>query len=110
MKALSRRSWAQVIVVALTLSCGVSMGAAEQGSDYAEIDPNVDVRALSNPDALRVAYGVLYTANHNYNGHRVRAMKEIRNAAAQLGVELAGDGSGHEKQDVSDEGFRLAQR
>lgn len=113
MKTLLRRCGTRMIIVALALTCCMSLrGATADNSSeqYAQIDPNVDVRALSNPDALSLAYGVLYVGNHNYNGHRASAMREIRKAAAILGVELKGDGQGHEEQQASDEAFHLAQR
>ena len=45
---------------------------------------------------------------HDYKGHRVEAMKQIEAAAKVLGVNLHGDGRGHEKQGVSDEQLRSA--
>lgn len=51
---------------------------------------------------LREAYGRLYVADHDYKGHRARAMRQIEAAAKTLGVELKGDGKGHEPQATSD--------
>jgi hypothetical protein len=57
---------------------------------------------------LREAYARLYVADHDYKGHRVRAMRQIEAAAAILGVELKGDGKGHEPQATSDAQLRQA--
>lgn len=81
---------------------------AEPGTEY--LDPNGDFGNLTEPEALRLAYWVLYRGNHNYNGHRAVAMREIREAARLLGVELQGDGKGREEQSVSDARFHLARR
>jgi hypothetical protein len=48
------------------------------------------------------AYTTLGQADHDYKGHRVAAMKQIEAAAKLLGVNVRGDGKGHEKQGVSD--------
>ncbi len=58
---------------------------------------------------LRQAYVHLAVADHDYKGHRVRAMKQIEAAAKLLGIDLKGDGKGHEVQGVSDEHLRTAQ-
>lgn len=58
---------------------------------------------------LRQAYGLLSAADHDYQGHRVRAMKQIEVAAQNLGVTLRGDGKGHEAQATSDAQLRRAQ-
>jgi len=58
---------------------------------------------------LREAYARLAIADHDYKGHRARAMRQIEAAAKILGVELKGDGKGREPQAVSDEHLRAAQ-
>jgi hypothetical protein len=55
------------------------------------------------------AYATLGQADHDYKGHRVAAMKQIEAAAKLLGVNVRGDGKGHEKQGVSDAQLRTAQ-
>ena len=57
---------------------------------------------------LRAAYATLATADHDYKGHRIAAMKQIQKAAKHLGVELKGDGRGHEPQQASDAALRSA--
>ncbi|MGD0412278.1 MAG: hypothetical protein ABSC18_11310 [Verrucomicrobiota bacterium] len=58
---------------------------------------------------LRQAYGLLSLADHDYQGHRARAMKQIEVAAQHLGITLRGDGKGHETQATSDAQLRNAQ-
>jgi len=58
---------------------------------------------------LSQAYATLAVADHDYQGHRVRAMKHIEVAAKVLGVTLQGKGSGHEPQAASDQQLRTAQ-
>ncbi|PWU09826.1 MAG: hypothetical protein C5B50_26580 [Verrucomicrobia bacterium] len=59
-------------------------------------------------DLLHHAYATLERADHDYKGHRHEAMKQIEAAAKLLGVNLHGDGKGHEKQGLSDEQLRAA--
>src|SRR5579883_472874 len=53
-------------------------------------------------DLLIQAYANLEMADHDYHGHRADAMKQIEAAGKELGVNIRGDGKGHEKQGVSD--------
>lgn len=58
---------------------------------------------------LRRSYWILNWADKDYKGHRARAMKEIKAAAALLGVDLnAGEDKAHEKQAWSDDRLRTA--
>jgi len=57
---------------------------------------------------LRDAYVTLAQADHDYKGHRAAAMKHIEAAGKPLGVNVRGDGRGHEHQGVSDEQLRIA--
>jgi hypothetical protein len=58
---------------------------------------------------LEQAYVILANANQDYKGHRVEAMKEIKEAAKLMGVKFRGEGKGHERQSVSDAQLREAQ-
>ncbi len=60
---------------------------------YAEADVNL----------LQRAYHLLERADHDYNGNRKRAMKEIEAAAREMGVNVRGDGRGDENQRTSDD-------
>jgi hypothetical protein len=55
------------------------------------------------------AYTALEQADHDYKGHRVAAMKQIEAAGRLEGVNVRGDGKGHEKQGISDNQLRNAQ-
>jgi hypothetical protein len=59
--------------------------------------------------ALRTAYKTLAKADHDYKGHRRKAMNEIEEACDLLGSDIRGDGKGHEAQTVSDGQLREAQ-
>ncbi len=58
---------------------------------------------------LQQAYVTLSSANHDYQGHRAPAMKEIAAAAALLGRDVTGDGRGREPQTLSDLQIRSVQ-
>jgi hypothetical protein len=58
---------------------------------------------------LQNAYLILSTGDHDYKGHRVRAMHQIEAAAKLLGVNLSGDGKGKQPQPLSDAKLREAQ-
>ncbi|HZM03403.1 MAG TPA: hypothetical protein VFC44_10285 [Candidatus Saccharimonadales bacterium] len=53
-------------------------------------------------EKLRHAYRILERGDHDYKGHRLLAMHQIEAAAKILGVDLHGEGRGHEKQLLSD--------
>jgi ribose 5-phosphate isomerase RpiB len=55
------------------------------------------------------AYATLAQADHDYKGHRVKAMKQIELAVQELGVKISGKGRGHEPQGTSDAQLRAAQ-
>jgi hypothetical protein len=58
---------------------------------------------------LRNAYQILATGDHDYNGHRVRAMRAVENGAKLLGMNLAGDLKDRSPQPLSDAKLREAQ-
>ena len=55
---------------------------------------------------LQQAYATLEVADHDYKGHRVKAMKAIEAACKLLGSNISGQGRGREKQALSDEQLR----
>jgi hypothetical protein len=68
--------------------------------------------AIAGPppgELLREAYISLEKADHDYKGNRKAAMEQIEKAAKLVGVNVRGEGRGHEKQGVSDEQLRAAQ-
>jgi hypothetical protein len=58
---------------------------------------------------LQQAYGELASADHDYKGHRVAAMKKLEAAGKVLGIKLQGNTREHEKQGISDEHLKTAQ-
>jgi hypothetical protein len=58
---------------------------------------------------LRSAYLILATGDHDYKGHRVRAMHQIEDAARLLGMNLSGDAKNRQPQPLSDAKLREAQ-
>jgi len=62
---------------------------------------------------LTQAYSTLASADHDYQGHRVKAMHAIRKAARLMGTKIAGDGKGQgkgqEQQTLSDSQLRSVQ-
>jgi hypothetical protein len=67
------------------------------------------LNASAEAGMLRQAYGLLATADHDYKGNRVKAMKSLEAAAKQLGISLSGDGKVREPQGASDAQLRSAQ-
>lgn len=101
--------------LAAALVCGMSLHAN-----------NVPLQTLGSPNAsqggfqvmafrdsaeakmLRDAYIILSTGDHDYNGHRVDAMQQVRAAADSLGLDVSGDATGGKPQPLSDERMREA--
>jgi hypothetical protein len=63
----------------------------------------------SNVPTLDDAYATLAQADHDYKGHRVKAMKQIEAAVKELGGKISGKGKGHEPQGTSDAQLKAAQ-
>lgn len=61
-------------------------------------------------EELKHAYHLLKTADHDYAGHRVVAMHAIEEAGHELGMDLGGEVSDHERQWKSDARVREAGR
>ena len=59
---------------------------------------------------LKRTYHVLKIADHDYDGHRMKAMRSIEAACDILGENVRGDGKGGERQPVSDDQLRDAQK
>lgn len=57
---------------------------------------------------LHRAYHILATGDHDYKGHRVKAMHAVEAAAKLLGLDLSGDLKDHEPQPLSDDKLREA--
>lgn len=66
----------------------------------------------SSPDEaqlLQQAYDALRVADHDYQGHRIKAMHHIEEASKALGSPIRGDGKGDEPQGESDSQLKKAQ-
>ena len=58
---------------------------------------------------LQNAYIILATGDHDYKGHRVRAMHQIELAARLLGMDITGSAKDKQPQPLSDAKLREAQ-
>jgi hypothetical protein len=69
----------------------------------------VAFRDGAEADVLRRAYRILATGDHDYKGHRARAMHAVEEAGKLLDMDLAGDLKDRTPQPLSDEKLREAQ-
>lgn len=63
---------------------------------------------ITEGSALAHIYQLLSLADHDYDGHRVKAMHEVEAAGQRLGVDVRGDHRSHEVQRASDDMLRQA--
>jgi hypothetical protein len=108
---LRTTAWVVAACVSLTFAgeAKAQKAAATKPPAKSQLLPETISNDSSEAGLLRQAYALLSTADHDYKGHRVRAMKQIEIAAQHLGVNLRGDGKGHEPQATSDGQLRSAQ-
>ena len=66
--------------------------------------------ATSEVGALMHIRGLIATADHDYHGHRLAALKAIEDACRSLGVAISGDGHDRTLQGNSDAMLRQAGR
>ena len=59
-------------------------------------------------DMMHRAYRILAFGDHDYKGHRVAAMKQVKTAADLLGLDLSGDDRNRQPQVLSDDKMREA--
>ena len=100
------------VILALALHCarGADALATDSPAGAPDVAP-IDLAGLGDTEALQFACLVLAPGNHNYNGHRAAAMREIRAAAENLGLSFeTKSGKGKEDQAKSDARFTLAIR
>jgi hypothetical protein len=81
---------------------------------YAPVPANFNTggRTPANPadvQAVTQAYRLLQQADHDYQGHRAKAMKHLHQAGRVLGVALKGDGKAGQQQGTSDSQLKQAQ-
>jgi len=95
------------------LACGVSLRAATTSTPQTLNDGVIGQNQFQTVDfseakSLTRAYLILATGDHDYKGHRVKAMHQIEAAGKLLGVTLRGDDKGHKPQVLSDDKLREA--
>jgi hypothetical protein len=95
------------LIVALSMAVVTAVSipsslAFAQGRGRAPAFP-ADVTAVTQ------AYRALEQADHDYQGHRIKAMEHLRKAGLILGVTLKGEGRGNEQQGDSDSQLKQAQ-
>jgi hypothetical protein len=108
---------AKSAVLVSVLSCAVSLRAATPaltqtlGGSVASRNLFQTVAFSDSAEAgmLRRAYIILATGDHDYKGHRVRAMRQIEAAGDLLGMNLRGDARDKQPQVLSDAKLREAQ-
>jgi len=99
------------------LSCAVSLRAATPALTQTlsgSVTSQNQFQTVAFSDSaeagmLHRAYIILATGDHDYKGHRVRAMHQIEAAAKLLGVDLSGDAKDKQPQPLSDAKLREAQ-
>jgi hypothetical protein len=107
----------KIAVVMAAFSCGANLRAATSAATQT-LNGSVVVQnqfqtvAFSDSaeaGMLQNAYLILSTGDHDYKGHRVKAMHQIEAAAKLLGMNLGGDAKDKQPQPLSDAKLREAQ-
>jgi hypothetical protein len=101
-------------MLAAALSCGANLRAATPATVMGSPAATYQVETVAFSDSkeagmLLKAYTILATGDHDYNGHRAKAMAAVKAAAKRLNVDLGGDDKYREKQFLSDDKLREAQ-
>jgi hypothetical protein len=99
------------------LACGLNLRAATPAttqtlSDSVAVQNQFQTVAFSDSaeaGMLRSAYLILATGDHDYKGHRVKAMHAVEAAAKLLGMDVSGDAKDKQSQPLSDAKLREAQ-
>jgi len=108
---------AKVAALVTVLACGVNLRAATPATTQT-LNGSVAVQNQFQPVAfsdsaeagmLRSAYLILATGDHDYKGHRVKAMHHVEAAAKLLGMDISGDAKDKQSQPLSDAKLREAQ-
>jgi hypothetical protein len=107
----------KVTAIAVALVCGAGARAAAIPT-APRLNPSgmsqgglqaMAFRDSAEADMLRKAYRTLATGDHDYNGHRIKAMHAVEAAAKLLGMDLSGDLKDRTPQPLSDDKLREAQ-
>jgi hypothetical protein len=93
--------------LALTLArpAGFAATPTQQSPGHKQASP----AAPGEVQTLQQAYSLLAGADHDYQGHRMRAMHAIKGACRLLGGQAQGEGAGNEPQGTSDGQLKQAQ-
>jgi hypothetical protein len=108
---------AKIAAFIAAITCGVNLRAATpattqtlNGSTVVQNQfQTVAFSDSAEAGMLQNAYNILATGDHDYKGHRVKAMHQIEAAAKLLGVNLGGDAKDKQPQTLSDAKLREAQ-
>jgi hypothetical protein len=93
-----------------TIVHAAALPTAPQNTAAGDVDNQYQfVRQGSEGEMLREAYNILARADHDYKGHRAKAMHEIEAAGKLIGMNVKGEGKGHENQAASDAQLHHAQ-
>ena len=107
----SSRFWTGAVILSAALCYTVNLTAATPlaaSEGNTAVPTPIQAPAASPVSLLRSAYITLATADHDYKGHRVKAMKAIEAACTLLGTDITGEGKGREPQPISDTQLREA--
>jgi hypothetical protein len=108
------------VVAALTVGGGLLMAIADSRAITSVPAPTMTppsavpfetIRFSDSAEAgvLLRAFYILQTGDHDYDGHRVKALHEVEAAAKLLEVHLRVGGKDHQRQYLSDDKIREAQ-
>jgi hypothetical protein len=97
------------VLVAVLAGAGLGSPTPAAAKGTASQTQSSDFNSTAEADMLRNAYNILSTGDHDYKGHRVRAMAAVKAAADLLGMKLSGDGKDKEQQVLSDDKLKEAQ-
>jgi hypothetical protein len=83
--------------------------AGASGTGYYPVANRGTPANPADSQAVYQAYRLLSQADHDYQGHRAKAMEHLRKAGRTLGISLKGDGKSQEQQGTSDSQLKQAQ-
>ena len=96
-------------IIFAVLTSAATLRAAPATSGGTTVGQKLPASTFANSAeaaTLKQAYVILATGDHDYKGHRVRAMRQIEAAAKLLGLALSGDAKDKQPQALSDAKLR----
>ena len=97
------------VITSLALGLAAASSPAAKPSAKASNTKASASQAAAEVKTLQQAYSLLMRADHDYQGHRARAMRHIEAACRILCGSAKGDGQGEEAQSQSDGQLQQAQ-